>query len=220
MHCDFRTLGQFYLEGNEINRNQFADKTQVWALLHHLPLVNQGLCPFPRFIQISPSWTGNHIAKNVMPLVLLTCTPAHFICETGWPNTSHQQKVTLKMGLIKKENSVVQKAWYLLFLWRRRAEYDFSMNYFNWWFYRLMHRHEESLGIGIVSYFQSLLTLKTWWERKYEIDIFQEPPVITIVSAWMNDKKVLQKQLKGWRIISYIIQTPAHPSGGIIQRKD
>lgn len=91
-----------------------------------------------------------------MPLVLLACTPAHFICETGWPNAGDQQKVTLRMGLIKKQNPVVQKAWYLLFLWRRRAEYDFTMSYFNWWFYRLMHRHEESF-----SYWNSLLFLKS-----------------------------------------------------------
>lgn len=61
------------------------------------------------------------------------------------------------MGLIKKQNPVLQKAWYFLFVWRRRAEYDFSVNYFNWWFYGLMHRHEESF-----SYWHSLLFLKSF----------------------------------------------------------
>lgn len=55
---------------------------------------------------------------------------------------------------------------------------------------------KKALAIGILSYFQSLLTLKTWWERKYEIDIFQESPVITIVSAWMNDKKSFTKAIE------------------------
>lgn len=41
----------------------------------------------------------------------------------------------------------------------------------------------------------------------------------------MNDKKRAneskwQKQMKGWQIIFYVMQTPAHPSGGIIQRRD
>lgn len=43
------------------------------------------------------------------------------------------------------------------------------MNYLIGGFTDLCIGMKKALAIGIVSYFQSLLTLKTWWERKYEM---------------------------------------------------